>query len=341
MRTYTKEQIERMGPGEKDLALEIDAFEAREELEAQKELDTPSHEAVEPEVTPVIQQETPSEEPKQTEEKDVDYWKKLAEEKAKESDNWKKRQGDALKTLTPVQQEAAELRKTNSALEAKLESLASKMDALLSKPSVTASDDSESDDFRETYPEISKQIARARQEAAREARESMEERLRQSEEKMKEFSSVKEAVERSRQEAAILQHFNEVKSIHSDAELFFNQVLGPAFTEWASTQSPMVEKIASQPLSASSKDVAWVISQFKADTGLNKRASKPSLGDSVTKVMSAPSSIHTEAKDNQLLTDYEFKHIDELLAKNGSNPKEQDRLLAAFENTILQQSKRR
>jgi len=135
-----------------------------------------------------------------------------------------------------------------------------------------------------------------------------------------------------------LQHFSEVKAIHPDAELFFSNVLGPAFSEWASTQSPMIEKIATAPMSATSRDVAYVISQFKADTGLSKSASKPSLGDRVTKTMNAPS-VHVEPKESKLLSDHDFKNIDNLLVKNSDNPKEQARLLDCYEFTYLQKQK--
>jgi hypothetical protein len=340
MRTYTREQIEKMGPGEKALALEIDALEAQEELESQQVVDTPSQEAVEPKVEPEVPEVPdsnlhPDDSPKE-EARDINYWKKMAKEKEqeafakeKEAENWKKRQGDALKTLTPVQQE-------NAALKAKLESLESKLDSVLSntQPRHTVVD-SDRQEYRETYPEISKYTALEVQEATMAVKEAMESRLRESEEKLRDFASIKETVEKHRQEATILQHFNEVKAIHSDAELFFNQVLGPAFTEWASTQSPMVEQIAKAPMSASSKDVAWVISQFKSDTGFNKQSSQPSLGDRVTKVMSAPPA-KIEPKDNGLLSDYEMQDrvFDSLLAKSSDNPAEQKRLLDAYERTL-------
>ena len=342
-RTYTREQINQMGPGEKAMALEIDAFEAQEETRLAQQVDTPSQEAVEEFDAPEIQEQPVSTpEVPVVEAKDVEFWKKKAEEREKEAENWKKRQGDALKALTPAQQEAAELRRTNAALEARLEALASKMDSVLQQTSQPRHTEVDADDaeFNETYPEISKQANKTAKREAELVRRELEERIKKSELVQQELSSIKESIQQREQEAAILQHFNEVKSVHSDAELFFNHVLGPAFTEWASTQSPMIERIATSPMSAASKDVAYVISQFKADTGLNKKTSQPSLGDRMTKAMNAPP-IPVVAKEADLLSDHEMKNIESLLAKNGSNPKEQDRLLDAYERTLIQQSKRR
>lgn len=342
-RTYTKAELDAMdkSSGSYRMAMEIDALEAEQEaLEAQ---DTPSSEAVETNQTPV--EEPQKEDPKPAEEvaepvKDVEFWKKVAEDKQKEADNWHKRQKDAMHELTPAQQEASRLRNENADLASKLDEINKRIEEM-SKNRVNEVASPEDMEFDDTYPDIAKRIKQERERAKAEAKAELEERLKKTEMAHKEVSEIRARMEKEQEEARLIHHYNAVKAIHPDVDNFLNQTLGPALVEWAKTQPPYVGRIIQNVAAHDPADVADVITRFKVDTGMSRQVQKPSLGDRVAKTMTAPPVVSHEEKRSDILSDKDFADIDRLLRQSASNNAEQERLLAAYEKTLLLKQNRK
>ncbi len=276
----------------------------------------PPTETVESPVVPEI--ETPVEEVK-----DIAYYQRLAEEKSKESDNWQKRRKDAEKELLPALEDRALLKRQLEEAKEKLaeidalkQELASVKQALTSKP---ATFDLPSD-FNETYPDIAQALASTVQSVKSDA----DRRIEMLE---AEFKSSRKAREEAEQQALMAQHFNAVKSVHSDLEDFVGDKYGPALRAWAESQPPIFGRIVSNPVDFDPKDVAAVISQFKKETGYMAKpvAKAPAAGD-----IGFKAGVTQSPKIEQgitLLSDEEMRRLPELMHQVRFNPEARQKLL--------------
>ena len=285
-----------------------------------------------PEVTPQVTPEVVQEEVK-----DLEYFKKLAETKAKEAQVAEDRRKEAQRTLTPVQEEAAHLRKERAAMEDKLNELMTKFDELRSKVDTPTNMTTEDDDlsFSENYPDIDKRIKTIVAKAKAEAEANATEALKRSfEERLKSIENV-----RKQQEANdfAAKHFSRVSSLCPEAQHYFSPEIYPAFSEWSKTQAPIITKIVHEPTSFDPVDVVDVLNRFKNIATSKTSGRTPSLGDVVTKVTGAPPSVKTDRSTDtpaDLMTNDELNNIDHSLKLARKNPAKMSEIMDRFERTM-------
>jgi hypothetical protein len=236
---------------------------------------------VEPVVEPPKVEEPPAPEvePKPAEDQGVEFWKKQAE-------TWKKRKGDADRALTPAQMEAAQLRKQQEdsikGLEDRFSSLEKLIQGLANRPRAVELDPD--DEVDANYPDISRKIKATASSLAETLRKENAEQLRLIDERTKKYEQDGEA---GRREVYAQSHFAQLKGIHSDAEDFLSEKLGPALVEWVKTQPSELQDAIINPLSHTPQYVGYVITQFKNATKYTPPAAhKPSLGDLATRAIS-------------------------------------------------------
>ena len=237
--------------------------------------------------------------------KDVDYWKRKAEELEKGKEVAEKRQRDSQSALTPALQANAELRKEIEKLTEEVANLKAKM----SKPS--SKSDSEPDDAEEDEDEFTAELALK---VAKKLERKLEDRLKPIEEQRE--ASRKQLNEESERNA-LVEHYNTVKSVHADVDDFLganaDKAHGKALWAWAQEQPKWVISAVAEPPKSDPFIVAEVLTKFKNDVGLNRRKETPSLGD----IAQAPRSntSRKKAEDNvKMLTDFELRNINRLMA---------------------------
>jgi myosin heavy subunit len=348
-RTYSQEEISQMTGALKEMAMQVDEMEAQEEQEAaleQLNSDAPLNEAVasqtQDQQTVEIPRQVEAQEVTPEPARDVDYWKKLAEEKAKELatkekevETWQKRKSDADRHLTPVQQE-------NATLKSEVKELTTQLKELMARVNVTQSSvDYEEQEFNETFPDINKRIAKVKLEANAEIA-AMRQELEAIKSRNQELDTIKSHLENSREESRRQQHFAEIKAEHPDAELFFNSVLGPAFVAWADTTQPVfVAQTVRKPMSVSGKDYAHIIAMFKRDSNMTSSGKKPTLADTVVRATTGAPTIQVEATaPTGLLNDSEFENINTLI-NNTHDPREIEKLMEKYEKTFDHKNNKR
>jgi hypothetical protein len=329
-----EEEMKSVGIDEEQALLDFAAREKSVQLPSEplitnnpEKLQTPV--STTPEVTPQVTPEVAQEEIK-----DLEYFKKLAETKAKEAQAAEDRRKEAQRVLTPVQEEASHLRKERSALEDRLNELMNKFDELKSKVDTSKIMPIEDDDplFSENYPDIDKRIktavAKAKADASEAVRRDIEERLKN--------------IEASRKQQEVNEfaskHFSKVVSLCPEAQQYYSSNLFPAVAEWANTQSPIIRRIINNPTDFDPTDVVDVLNRFKSVTAPKTTSRTPSLGDLVTKVTGAPPSITAGhsfvATPTDLMTNEEVNNIDQILKAARKNPTKMSEIMDRFERTM-------
>lgn len=332
------------------MAMEIDAIEAELEGAENKQQSQPAQPET-PAETRTTEKEAPVEpeirEQSSENAQDIEYWKKKALEAEKEAEIAEKRRRDSESHLTPVQQEAAKLRKENSALEDKIQELSAKLDSLAGTISKSKNFAPESDILDTDFPDVAEglnnRLARLKQELKEEAIREAREAILKDTVSRDDFKSLKSRLEEEADAAEARRHFLDVKSLHDDAGAFFDKdALRPAFAEWAKTQSPEYENVVNFPRSFTPRFVASVIAQFKKDVGMVREAAKPSLGDRVARATPAPNVTPDKPKEaEEFLSDEQLNGFDELQRKYRNDPLMQGKLIEMLERTMKRNMQRR
>ena len=205
----------------------------------------------------------------------------MAQKKAQEADNWKKRKSDADRHLEPVQQENAHLRKEVGALSEELKEIKELLKANRSHAPVVLD---ENDEFVQNYGDVAQYVAR------REAqlRDEILKELRGEVSPLKEKLTFQERLTTDEQNRAReMSHYASVKALHPDIDDFLpNGKYGPALAEWANTQPPMIGRVMGDPMAFAPEDVADVVARFKSAARLSKQTKTPSPADIASKVNS-------------------------------------------------------
>ncbi len=264
--------------------------------------------------------------------KDANYWK-AEYEKIEAVKN--KRDKDLEKGLHTTLQVKSELEKELEAARAK----AAEVDALKAeierlRLSQTKGGITLEPEFEDAYPDIASQIKYAVAKVQTDAEQRVEE-LR------KLISTQQERLENERKNAAVQEHFLSVQAVHPDASEYFDPTkLGGAIHAWAATKADVVESILSNPANFKPKDVAWVISEFKKETGLAvKPKVKPVTGD--LSIKTGHATVVATDTDDDSLTENEIKNYDKMLekARRTGDTKKLSELERKMENYYLNQFK--
>lgn len=355
MAFYTKEELAAMDPTPRRLAMELMELEPEGVVDTvTTPTDDATHEASidaipSKEVESVASESQDDQEGDHPEEetKDVNYWMRRAEELSKKAENESKRASDSKRALTPALQKAAELEKTNSALEEKLAKLTelveSRFSDIQSKISTTHSDnsvveiDEDEEYISENFPEFKRALEKTKEKAKKEAiaqvKDEFESRFKPVEESR---AAIIKAAEDEKLRAHVSWHYSEVKSKHNDIDdfVFENGKLFPAFSAWAQSKPKFIQDVVSKATSYDPSDFSSVIEMFKSESGLNQKP-KLAQGDIASKISNAPRS-KAVVKTSKALTDREMANINNMIAKNAGNEKAISELLERYEYTLNQ-----
>lgn len=287
--------------------------------------------ATEPKPEPEPTPEPIPEPPAPVEEvQDVEYWKKQAEV-------WKKRKADADRALTPAQQEAARLRKEEKEKEDALAQLRNEIESLKqerTRQEVPDSDDLIDEEFESNYPDIAPKM-KAIAKMAKQRTAQAEAKAKELEDRIAQIK--KEDEERKAAEYAE-RHFAELKRMVPDLDDFVNpEKLGTPLVAWGQAQPEYIQGVIETPLAYKPQDVAHVINLFKSSTGMLTAkpagTKKPTLGDIVTKAVSAPPSI-PDVQEQEYLSDEEMNKFDELVHRHSKDAVYVDNLIKKYEATL-------
>jgi len=274
---------------------------------------TPEIEASDLKVTPEPEPEPEPEVviPKE-EVKDLAYWEKMAEEGKGETGGLKGQAAEPNGTRTSASQHEVALEKEKSALEEKIASLEAKLNTLISShnQATPTSDDDDNPEFVESFPEIAKENKKLREHILR-LEKKLDDRLQPIEE------TAKSAVEWRKQGEASLReekHFAQVSQLQPDAHEFFTGKYSKAFTAWARTLPSYKRSVLANPVNNAPEDIASFISDFKESTGMNAKQVKPQSGDLATVINRTPVKTAQPDASPELLTPYEMRDIQRLLA---------------------------
>ena len=274
--------------------------------------------------------------------KGVDYYLNLARQREEEAAKWEKRKSDGDRYIKQLEQDRLAIQKERDAIVLKIDSLEQLVKTLSENKIVQQEPEDEIDT---SYPEISQKIRKSNAALEARLRRENEERLRVIEERNKRIEA--EAEERNKQ-LAVQTHYMQVKTLHPDVDDFLSPTkLGPALVEWANTQPSIFANIVSNPIAYKAEDVAYVLSQFKTQTGY-QAVKKPSLGDLATKVTASTRVKEADSEPAVFPSNFTEKDLDKLLNKinneyKGKPRKEYeaaiDDVLAKYEQTIMKRNR--
>lgn len=335
---YTDEALREMqlfDPKQFELVKSFLEMEKIEEQAVEVKVEDAPVEEVAEEVVEEVVEDTKEEESE--EEYGIDYWKKKGEELAPKDDHSGQ---DKLNADDATDDHKKALKEENESLRKRLEALEEQF-----KKS-THREEQPEDDYddvlaytRENFPELEKRIERSEKLAAVRAKKELEEALAERLRPFEELKSKTEAqIKEDKNRAFEARHFAEVQAAHPDAADYFDSSkLGKAFMAWAQTQPKLIGNAALYPLSSESADVVYVLSQFKKDTGISKK--KPALGDMASSV--GKSGVRAEVKPSvELLTDFEMRNIDKLLANAAAySESDYNSLINRYEKTLSSKEK--
>ena len=294
--------------------------------------DESQEEAVEEPEEEVVKEEAVETEEPETESFDIEYWKKKGDELEKSV----KPEGQPEVAASVASKVDEKLKSENDELKKRLEAL----EALVNKSKEKSSDEEDDEDIlaytRENFPELERRIAKSEKLAAERAKKEVEETLA---ERLKPLEDLRSKNEEDKQRVIAARHFSEVQAAHSDAADYFDDTkLGKAFKAWAQTQPKLVSSAALYPLSNDSSDVAYVLSQFKREAGLEKRKA-PATGDLASSVGKTGLKAAKQERSN-LLSDTEIRNIDKLMSAAAARSNSDfESLLERYEKTLASKEK--
>lgn len=269
------------------------------------ETKTPSSSEV---VETETQNEVPASEPEPQPVLDVDYWmKKGAEKRNKELESGMHKAFEEKKALGRELDETKAKLDEIQQLKAELEALKAK--TLAPSPAPTPSADIAFDPtFEEEYPDVAAQLKKVLSQALPKATAPIQS-------VMAEIEAIKAKELESRAEAEVKAHFMAVSAQHPDAGKFFtDEALSGAVMAWADTKAPIYADILAQPIKYRPQDVAYVLSEFKKETGVAKPVvkAKPVTGDIAIKT-GTPTTPSTST-NAEYLTDNELANYDKIMS---------------------------
>jgi len=318
VRTYTKDELNAMIGNEKIIAQAIDKEEEKlEQSQVNQALpETPK----EPEMT--IPANNPPEEIK-----NVDYWKKEAE-------RWRKRQQDQQPEITRSQQENAELKKINKALEERFDDLNSrlaKMQSNLERSEYQTTSPQDKDLLDEYDENLVKGVRTTVSRSAQELEKKIEARLEKiREEHRKELEALKNKASGYDADVYKNKHYLEAKAIHNDIDSFLNENYD-AMCIWAEQKLPaFMAKAVKDPWSVTGTEFAHMVTMFKKDIGYNKSIDTPVLGDRMIKTNNSLP-IPSQVKPTQDLSTMTKEQANKKAISLASNPEQLDAFLLQYE----------
>lgn len=304
---------------------------------------------------PVAKEEPPKEEktvkPKRPslQEDPAAYWKHEAEVAAR-------RKADADRTLTPVQQENAELRRRLQELENRtrsndeIASLRQQLDdikkSLQTSPtsvqaqSVIAEDEAleqERQILRSQLPEA----ARLTDLETERLRRSQQERDKEMQAQIAKLQEAKRDLDNAKEESVYKERVSNHRAVVLDKHPDIDEIYKHAsdqLMEWAGNESQTYLDAVTHPINFDARFFSKVIADFKKHIGAIPdevpAPRKPSGGDLAVKIRTAAPPAAEGKEDMEFLTDEQMSDFEGLMQRQRSNPDEQARLLERFERTI-------
>jgi len=279
--------------------------------------------------------------------KDVAYYQRLAEQKAKEAEQAqekaKKRDTDLERGLHEKIRKEKELEVALQERERELQELRKQVERKKVEESSLIDDEAFSE-FNEEFADLAPHVKKLLEKQA----------IINSERAKAEAMRVKDEIESQRKELQVLidkakaetaqtenaKHFAAVKALVPDADKIFDgKGYYPAFKAWAEDSGiPLFQNVAGAPPSFDPKDVAYVINRFKAECGI-KNAASPKAGD--MPVRTGHETIPTDRVDNDYFTSDELDNLDFIDREMSKAVGDQAKLLALVAKIEKSERKRR